>query len=160
MVLPSKKEVYEALERASSDIYGFAMACHGGVQWMAEPAMLDTLLLGLENFWFVSVDDSLDHREFRIEFFRTLWKKCQGKTLPQVKHGTDIPLGQEEMKFFSLPQSTRAILYLRTKKNFNYQDLALVFDQTPEALEVEVEKAREYLLGHRLKWLEKAEGDF
>lgn len=160
--LPSKKEVYEALEGASSDIYGFAMVCHSGVQWMAEPAMLDTLLLGLENFWFMSTEDSLDHREFRVEFFRTLWKKCQGKTLPagQLKRGTDIPLGQEEMKFFTLPQSTRAILYLRTKKNFSYRDLAQVFDQSPEALEIEVEKAREFLLGHRLEWLESAEDEF
>ncbi len=158
--MPSIKTVYHALENAALDAYGFAVACHGGATWQAEPDILDALLLGLENFWFV--DDSageLSHREYREELFKAIWDKCKDKPAT-VRIGTDVPLGHDEMAFYQLPQLARAILFLRTKKRFSYSSIALVVGVSEGVARREVECAREFLLGQRLKPLEWSEEDF
>jgi hypothetical protein len=158
--LPPMKEVYQALEDAAVDLYGFGVVCQGGSPIAADPEVLDTLLLGLENVWFN--EDSkgvLSHLDFREDFFRVLWEKSYGKR-PSVRIGSDVPLGHEEMAFYQLPQLTRAALYLRTKKKFTYPTISRVLGVPEPLLESEVEKAREFLLGRRVKELEWAEEDF
>ncbi|MGZ3740020.1 MAG: hypothetical protein ACXVB9_11650, partial [Bdellovibrionota bacterium] len=141
--LPSIKSVYQALEDAAVDIYGFAMACHGGAAWLAEPVILDSLFLGLENFWFM--DDAsgrLSHKEFREEIFKTVWDKSRGNPAPaQVRIGTDVPLGHEEMAFYQLPQVARAAVYLRSKKRLPYATIGLILGITDGVARTEVEKA-------------------
>ena len=160
--LPSLKSLYQALEEASVDVYGFAVACHGGATWLAEPAVLDSLLLGLENFWFVDNESGrLSHREFREEIFKTIWEKCRGNPAPaRVRIGTDVPLGHDDMAFYQLPQVARAAVFLRSKKRFHYSAIALVLGVTEGVARMEVEKAREFLLGRRLRPLEWSEEDF
>lgn len=158
--LPPIKSVYRALEDAAVDIYGFAVICHGGATWSAEPDMLDALLLGLESYWFTDGDDGqLSHREFREEFFRTLWNKCKDKT-PTARIGTEVPMGHEEMAFYHLPQFARAVLYLRTKKRFSFSSIALVVGRTEGVVRAEVEKAREFLLGRSVRATEWSEDNF
>lgn len=158
--LPSVKSVYMALEDAAVDVYGFAVACHGGAPWMAEPDLLDTLLLGLENFWFTDEENGrLSHREFREELFKALWERCRSKQTP-VKIGTDVPMGHEEMPFYKLPQLARAALFLRTKKRMSYVSIALILGVPEGLVRTEVERAREFLLGRRVKPLEWSEEDF
>jgi hypothetical protein len=158
--LPSVKSVYQALEEAALDCYGFAVVCHGGVSWMAEPNLLDALLLGLENFWFN--DDAagrLSHHEFREELFKAVWERCRDRAQP-AKIGTDVPLGHDEMPFFKLPQLARAALFLRTKKRMSYASISLILG-VPEGLaRSEVERSREFLLGRRVKDVEWSEETF
>lgn len=158
--LPPLKETYEALESAALDLYGFAMACHGGAAISAEPQVLETLLLGLENFWFTEGDSGkLTHREFREDFFRMLWEKSSGKR-NNARIGSELPLGHEEMAFYQLPQLARAALYLRTKKKFSYAAVGMVLGVAEAKVQDEVEKAREFLLGRRVMSLEWSEEDF
>jgi hypothetical protein len=159
-ILPSVKSIYSALEEAAVDLYGFAVACHGGVSWMAEPSLLDVLLLGLENSWFVDDDSGqLSHNEFREEFFKSIWDRSQ-EAAGSPKIGTDVPLGHEEMKFYSLPRAARAALFLRTKKHLSYASIALILGQSEGLVRGEVERAREFLLGRRLHAMEWSEEDF
>ncbi len=158
--LPPLKSVYHALESAALDLYGFAVICHGGAIWAAEPVMMDALLLGLESFWFTEGDDGrLSHEEFREELFRTLWNKCKDKATP-VRIGTEVPMGHDEMAFYHLPQFARAALYLRTKKRFSYASIALITGKAEPAVRLEVEKAREFLLGRRVRMVEWDEESF
>jgi hypothetical protein len=158
--LPAVKSVYQALETAAVDLYGFAVACHGGATWMADPGLLDVLLLGLENFWFVDDDSGqLSHAEFREEFFKAVWEKSRAKDAP-VKIGTDVPLGHEEMAFYQLTQTARAALYLRTKKRMSYASIALVLGLSEGLARSEVERSREFLLGRRVRAMEWSEDDF
>lgn len=159
--LPSIQELYRSLERAAVDLYGFGVVCHEGAAWIAEPEILDTLLLGMENFWFTEDEEgALSHEEFRDEFFRVLWSKCRDKKVT-VKIGTEVPLGHEEMAFYELPLLTRAALYLRTKKNFSYSLIAQILGTEEGIVQEEVERAREFLLGRRLKPVEwEGEDDF
>lgn len=162
--LPSIKAVYHALENAAVDVYGFAVACHGGIPSLAEPDVLDSLLLGLENFWFT--DDSagrLSHKEFREEIFKTVWEKCRDSLQApsaRVRIGTDVPLGHDDMAFYQLPQIARAAVFLRSKKKMPYATIALVLGIQEGVARTEVEKAREFLLGRRLRPLEFTEDDF
>lgn len=162
--LPSIKNVYHALEDAGVDVYGFAVVCHGGATWLAEPDILDSLLLGLENVWFT--DDTggrLSHKEFREEIFKTVWEKCHlnvAAPAARVRIGTDVPLGHDDMVFYQLPQIARAAVYLRSKKKFSYATIALVLGLQEAVARTEVEKAREVLLGRRLRPLEFSEEDF
>jgi|GEM_PF-5651540 len=162
--LPPIKTVYHALENAAVDIYGFAVVCHGGATWSAEPDMMDALLLGLESFWFVDgVDGQLSHREFREELFRAVWDKCKesGREKPMpARIGTEVPMGHDEMAFYHLPQLPRAALYLRTKKRFSYASIALVVGGSEGVVRSEVEKAREFLLGRRVRAMEWSEDNF
>jgi hypothetical protein len=149
-----------ALEGAALDLYGFAVICHGGAAWTAEPDVLESLLLGLENHWFTEGDNGeLSHQEFREELFRTLWEKCKG-TRPSARVGTQVPLGHEEMIFFQLPLLTRAVLYLRTKKRMSYPTMAHILSIGEGVVREEVERGREYLLGHRLPRLDGMEEEF
>jgi hypothetical protein len=161
---PSIKNVYHALEDAGVDIYGFAIACHGGATWLAEPDILDSLLLGLENFWFVDdVSGRLSHKEFREEIFKTVWEKCRANVnapSARVRIGTDVPLGHDDMAFYQLPQIARATVYLRSKKKFSYPTIALILGIPEAVARTEVEKAREFLLGRRVRPLEYSEDDF
>jgi hypothetical protein len=158
--LPSVKSVYEALENAAVDVYGFATAAQGGAPWMAEPEILDVLLLGLENFWFVDDETGrLSHREFREEIFKAVWERFRDKT-PSVRIGTDVPLGHEEMRFYQLPQAARAALFLRTKKRMSYPSIALILGTTEGLVRGEVERAREFLLGRRVRAVDWSEDDF
>ena len=153
------REVYNALELASLDLYGFAVVCQGGGAWSADPIVLDTLLLGLENHWFSDFEGNYSHEEYREDFFRLLWKKSKGN-MPIPKIGSDVPMGHEEMRFYQLPQFSRALLYLRTKKTFSYASLSLIFEVPAPILEEEVEKSREFLLGKRIKLPDWTEEDF
>lgn len=155
------KETYEALEEAALDLYGFAMACHGGAALAAEPQVMEALLLGLENVWFTEGDaGKLTHKEFREDFFRVLWQKSVGKGNP-TKIGGELPLGHEEMAFYQLPQLARAALFLRTKKRFAYPAVAMILGVAEPQVQEEVEKAREYLLGRRVRSLDwNEEEDF
>ena len=158
--LPSVKSIYQSLEQAAVDAFGFAVICQGGASWMAESVVLDSLLLALENFWFVEDDSGrLSHREYREELFKTVWEKAGSKP-SSVKIGTDVPLGHEEMSFYQLPLLPRAVLFLRTKKRFSYSSIALVLGITEGMARIEAERAREFLLGRRLKPLEWTEEDF
>lgn len=158
--LPPIKSIYRALENAAIDLFGFAVVCHGGASWAAEPDMLDSLLLGLESFWFTEDDNGqLSHREFREEFFRNLWHKCKDKSSP-VRVGSEVPLGHEEMAFYHLPQFARAVLYLRTRKRFSYSSIALVLGHSEGVVRNEMEKAREFLLGRRVRAVEWSEENF
>jgi hypothetical protein len=160
--LPALKTIYQALEDAALDVYGFAVACQDGAPWAAEPAILDALLLGLENFWFTDDERGRpSHREFREELFKSVWERCREQGKPAaVRIGTDVPLGHDEMAFYRLPQAARAALFLRTKKRFPYATIALVLGIPEGVVRTEVEKAREFLLGRRLKPLEWSEEDF
>jgi hypothetical protein len=158
--LPAMKEIYGALEAAALDLYGLALVCQGGSPLAAEPEVLATLFLGLENSWFV--EDSagkLSHQEFREEFFRALWEKSQAIG-PSVRIGTDVPLGHEEMGFYQLSRLARAAVYLRTKRQFSYASLSLILGTAEPRIREEVERAREFLLGHRVKPLDWSEEDF
>jgi len=162
--LPPIKSVYRALENAAVDLYGFSVVCHDGATWMAEPVLMDSLLLSLENFWFTeSEDGQLSHLEFREVLFRALWKQCNEsgveKSTP-IRIGTDVPMGHEEMAFYHLPQLPRAALYLRTKKRFSYAAIALVVGVSEGVVRAEVEKAREFLLGRRVRAVEWNEDNF
>lgn len=159
-ILPPMREVYRALEEAALDLYGFAMVCQGGAAWAAEPEILDTLLLGLENVWFnENMKGELSHLDFREDFFRVVWEKSQGKR-PAVRIGTEVPLGHDEMPFYQLPQLARAALYLRTKKKFPYSTLSRIFGVAEPMVEEEVEKGREFLLGRRVRSLDWSEEEF
>ena len=158
--LPSIKAVYHALEGAGVDLYGFAVVCQGGASWSAEPLVLEVLLLGLENFWFMEeTSGRLTHQEFREEFFRALWERAKEKP-SLVSIGTDVPFGHEEMAFYQLPIAARAALFLRTKKRFSYASVAMILGIAEARVRDEVERAREYLLGRRLKAVEFSEEDF
>ena len=158
--LPPIKSVYRALEGAALDLYGFAVVCHGGASWLAEPDLLEVLFLGLENFWFMEeTSGELTHKEFRDDFFRVLWEKAKNRSAP-VRIGTEVPLGHEEMGFYQLSQPARAALFLRTKKRFSYAAIALTLGQSEAEVRAEVEKAREFLLGRRVKAVEWNEDDF
>lgn len=158
--LPPIKTVYRALEDAAVDLYGFAVVCHGGAGWMAEPALLDSLLKGLESFWFPEgASGQPSHQEFREEFFKALWEKSRDKASP-VKIGTDVPLGHDEMAFYQLPQMARAALYLRSKKRFAFSSIALILGSPEGVVRSEVEKAREVLLGRRVKNVDWGGEDF
>lgn len=158
--LPPIKSIYHAIENAAVDLYGFAVVCHGGAPWSAEPDVLDALLLGLENFWFVERGDGqLSHREFREEIFKAIWEKCRDKAVP-VRIGTDVPLGHEEMVFYQLPQLARAAIFLRTKKHFAYASVALILGITEGMARSEVERAREFLLGRRVRGVDWDEDNF
>jgi hypothetical protein len=161
VALPALQDVYTAMENASIDLYGFAMVCHNGVSFSAEPAILDVMLLGLENHWFTENEKNrLSHEEFRLEFFRSHWVKCMGMN-PQGKIGTELPLGHEDMAFYKMPQISRAIIYLRTKKKFSYGWISMILGGLPEGIiEEEVERAREFLLGRRVKVPEWSEEEF
>jgi hypothetical protein len=157
---PIAKDVYTALENAATDLFGFSLVCHGGGGQFAEPAVLDTLLLGLENQWFTpGGSGALSHEEFREDFFRSLWERCRGAR-GKVMVGTDVPLGHEEMAFYQLPQLARAALYLRVRKRFSYLAVALVLGTGEGVVREEIERAREYLLGRRLKNVDWTEEDF
>jgi hypothetical protein len=159
--LPPIKTVYRALENAAVDLYGFAVVCQGGAAWAAEPGLYDSLLLGLENFWFTEGHDGqLSHHEFREELFRAIWLKSRDKQHPPVKIGTDVPLGHEEMTFYQLPQSARAALYLRSKKHLSFSSIALILGSPEGVVRAEVEKAREFLLGRRVRAVEWGGEDF
>jgi hypothetical protein len=154
------KDVYTALENAATDLYGFSFVCHGGGGQFAEPAVLDTLLLGLENQWFTeTVSGALSHEEFREDFFRSLWERCRGAR-GKVSVGMDVPLGHDEMVFYQLPQMARAALYLRVRKRFSYLAIALTLGAGEGVVREEIEKAREFLLGRRLKNVDWTEEDF
>lgn len=158
LLLP--KAVHTALENAATDLYGFSLVCHGGGGQFAEPAVLDTLLLGLENQWFTESDSgSLSHDEFREDFFRSLWERCRGAK-GKVMVGTDVPLGHDEMAFYQLPQLARAALYLRVRKRFSYLAVALTLGIGEGVVREEIERAREFLLGRRLKSVDWTEEDF
>jgi len=158
--LPPIKEVYGALEAAAVDLYGFGMVCSGGAAWAAEPEVLETLLLGLENVWFTEDDKGvMSHTGFREDFFKVLWDKCNGKK-NTIRIGTEVPLGHEEMPFYQLPQFARAALYLRTKKRFDYATVSMVLSAPEPLVRQEVETAREFLLGRRVRSLEWSEEDF
>lgn len=160
--LPPLKETYGALENAGLDLYGFAMVLHAGNTATAEAALLDTLLMGLENDWFtetVSQGAGLTHNEFREDFFKDLWHRSRGASIaPRL--GTEVPLGHDEMNFYRLPQLVRAALFLRTKKQLPYASLALILGQAEEQLRKEVERAREFLLGRQVRAFTAAEEDF
>ncbi|MGE3262699.1 MAG: hypothetical protein AB7K68_13035 [Bacteriovoracia bacterium] len=158
--LLSSKELYRALENAAVDLYGFGVVCQAGVAWLAEPDLLDTLLLGLENFWFTENESGLlSHQEFREEFFRSVWEKGKGrKTEPQG--GAEVPLGHEEMAFYQLSQLARAATYLRTRKGMPYSSIALILGYSEDQVKKEIEKAREYLLGRSLRDFNWSEEDF
>jgi hypothetical protein len=163
--IPPLKTVYRALEEATLDLYGFAVVCNGGASWAAEPGLYDSLFLGLENFWFIEdLNGQLTHREFREEFFRTVWEKSRESTnvlkSSPLKLGTDVPLGHEEMPFYQLPQLARAALYLRVKKNFAFSSVALILGTPEPTIRTEVERAREFLLGRRVRNLDWGGEDF
>lgn len=162
--LPPLKTVYRALENASVDLFGFAVICHGGAPWSAEPDLLDALLLGLESFWFTEGDDGqLSHREFREELFKAVWERSKegGREKPMpARIGTDVPMGHDEMAFYQLPQLPRAALFLRTKKRFSYASIAMVVGIPEGVVRSEVEKAREFLLGRRVRVMEWSEDNF
>jgi len=148
--LPQLKLVYRALEGAAIDLYGFAVVCHGGATWLAEPDLLDALFLGLESFWFTEEESGLSHAEFREELFRALWERAKGRASP-VRVGSEVPLGHEEMAFYQLSQVARAALYLRTRKRFDYASIALVLGLGESEARAEVEQARERLLGRSVR---------
>lgn len=158
--LPSIKELYSAIEGAAVDLYGFGMVCSSGVPWIAEPDILDVLMLGLEKFWFTENEEgAISHQEFREDLFKSLWEKCRGQVVkPQV--GIDVPLGHDEMPFYKLPQLTRAALYLRSKKRMSYSSISLILGTPESLLREEIEKGREYLLGRRVRDLHWAEEEF
>ena len=158
--LPPIKTIYRALENAAVDLYGFAVVCHGGAGWMAEPGLYDALFLGLESFWFTEGEDGqLSHQEFREELFKAVWEKSRDKATP-VKIGTDVPLGHEEMPFYQLPQLARAAVFLRTKKRFAFSSIALILGSPEGVVRSEVEKAREFLLGRRVRGADWGGEDF
>ena len=148
------QDVYRAIEAAAVDLYGFSVVCCSGAVWIAEPELLEILILGLEKFWFTEGGNGqLSHLEFREEFYREIWGKLRGRQLkPQV--GVDVPLGHEEMLFYRLPQFARAALYLRSKKRMSYASVALILGVSEVVVREEVEKGREFLLGRRLKNIE------
>jgi hypothetical protein len=155
--LPAVQDLYRSLETAAVDIYGFGVICHEGASWLAEPEILDTLLLGMENFWFTDEGAGVvSHKEFREDFFRTLWKKSQEKRI-SIHSGSDVPMGHEEMAFYELPLFSRAALYLRTKKQFSFPLIASILGSESGAVEEEIERAREFLLGRRIKPLAATE---
>ncbi len=158
--LPPMKEVYDALEEAAVDLYGFGVVCMEGVTALAEPAILDTLLLGLENLWFrESMENKFTYKEFREDFFRALWEKCQGRKT-NFRIGSDVPLGHAEMPFYRMPQLARAAIYLRTKKHFSYASVAMILGVSQAMVEEEIERCREFLLGRRVAALQWTEEDF
>ncbi|MGZ3693757.1 MAG: hypothetical protein ACXWQO_06125 [Bdellovibrionota bacterium] len=158
--LPSIKELYRAIENAATDLYGFGVICQSGITWVAEPDLLDTLLLGLENFWFTENDSGLlSHDEFREEFFKAVWEKGKGRKHAPEK-GADVPIGHQEMSFYHLGQVSRAAIYLRTKKQMPYSSIALILGSNESQVRTEIEKAREYLLGRSLRDFEWSEEEF
>ena len=158
--LPEIQDMYRALEAAAQDLFGFAVVCHQGANWLAEPALLDVLLLGMENFWFSEREGNLSHKEYSEEFFRAIWHRAQGEK-KSIQVGSDVPLGHDEMAFYELPQRARSALYLRSKKRFSFEFIASIMEIDRASVEEEVERAREFLLGKRIKPFEFAsEEDF
>lgn len=158
--LPSTKELYRAIENAAADLYGFGVVCQSGVAWVAEPDLLDTLLLGLENFWFTEGEGGLlSHMEFREDFFRAIWERGRGKKLDKPSGG-DQPIGHQQMAFYRLSQFARAAIYLRTKKQMAYATIALILGASESQVRQEIEAAREHLLGRKPRLLEWSEEEF
>lgn len=158
--LPSIKELYRSLESAGVDLYGFGVVVCNGSLWIAEPDILDTLLLALENSWFTEdKSGDLTHAEFREDIFQLLWRKSKDKK-PNVKMGVEVPIGQEEMAFYQLPKLTRAALYLRVKKSFSYSSIAMILETPEGVIREEIEKGREALLGRGLKHFDFSEDEF
>lgn len=157
--LPPLQETMQAMEGAASDLYGFALICFGGVAWVAEPEILDTLFLGLENMWFTMGDNNrISHLEFRDDFFKSIWDRAKGKSVQA--NPEDVPLGHEEMNFYKLPQVSRAIIYLRSKKHFSVASVSAILGVEEGVVREEIEQAREFLLGRSVKNLEWLEGEF
>ena len=100
----------------------------------------------------------------------TINKKPAAAQATELKEGheqkedemVEIPLIEDQ---FQNMQTGRVWLWdasiaVRTKKKFSYASIALILG-SPEALvRAEVEKAREFLLGRRLKAVEWSEEDF
>lgn len=160
VALPDLKEIHLALTEASVDLFGFSVVCLAGVVWAAEKEVLDTLYVGLEKYWFTTVDDEKpNHREFRDEFFKNLWLRVKGKTI-NVQLGVDVPLGHETMKFYQLDKLERAILYLRTKKQLSIKSLSFIFDLHPNDIRNNLEESRMKLLGRKMREISVVEEDF
>ena len=154
------KELYQAMEKAAEDLFGFGVVLNSGGMTMAEQEILDILFLGLENYWFTRDDaGGLSHKEFREEFFRVFWER-NNKELANLRIGIDVPLGHEEMKFYKLPLFSRAVLFLRTKKKFDYPSISLIMSAPVAIVREELEKSREFILGRGLPPIECSEEDF
>lgn len=157
--LPPLQETMQAMEAAAADLYGFALVCLGGVAWVAEPEILDTLFLGLENMWFTAGDNNrISHHEFKDDFFKALWDRVKGKNVKT--NPEDIPLGQEEMFFYKLPQVSRAILYLRSQKQFSLTSISAIIGLEIGVVREEMERGREFLLGRSIRAFDLAEEEF
>ncbi|MCO5141469.1 MAG: hypothetical protein M9962_00085 [Oligoflexia bacterium] len=158
--LPDLKEIHSALTEASVDLFGFSVVCLGGVTWAAEKEVLDTLYVGLEKYWFTTIDgEKPSHKEFREEFFKNLWLRVKGKTI-NVQLGIDVPLGHEAMRFYKLGKLERALLYLRTKKQFSIKTLSFIFDLHVDEVRKNLEESRTLMLGRKVREVSVIEEDF
>jgi hypothetical protein len=156
--LPSLPELARALEGAAGDLFGFAMALSGGKPEIAEPLVLDTLLHGLENHWFIADDlGEMNHREFRLELYQNLWKRSEGSVKPEGHHGLRT---DQKMPFFSLPREVRGALFLTSKRKVPASEVAMVLGLAQEQVRRALEKGREHLLGKKLTEVALSEEDF
>lgn len=151
--LPDLKTFHAGISHAAVDLYSFAVVCYSGQEWLAEDLVLDTLFLALENVWFsLSEKGTFSHTEYREECFQKIWQEFQSRGGLSAGVATkELPLGHEEMRFYRLDTQARALLYLKTKKKFDYAALARIFGLEEEEARKSVEHSREYLLGRGLK---------
>ena len=146
------EEVMMAIRKAGQDLAPLSMiSCRDQLQ--AETLVLDVILLSLEVGWFcrsVNWGDEFTHMEFREDLFSLLWKKI-GEARSLGLGGARSVYGESEMPFFQLDMRVRAILYLRTKARFSFEQIERILeDESAANIEIELNQVREELLGRKL----------
>jgi hypothetical protein len=149
----SLPELNRALIAAGQELYSFAMSLWG-LEERAKKEVCDILLVALEHNYFVREVNGqglLSHLEFREEFYTLLYKRAVD-TLG-LAH---LPIEASELKFFKLPLQHRAMLYLKSRLNFDNKTLAKILRTDEASLRLEIAVARECLLGRKaMQWPEE-----
>lgn len=136
-------ELSQALAKAGSELYGFAMALWANDE-QARKEIADVLLLALEQGYFVrSIEEEgqLSYAEHREAIYSQIFRRAE-KAFPEID-----PEISQEIRFYALSSKERAAVYLRARAQMTWDSIATIVSCQADAARNLVTGGRERLLG-------------
>lgn len=141
LMLSEFERLNRILEQLAIDLFGFAQICGIGESFRAEQILLDTISRAVEC-------GDLDQIEFEPLYLREkLLTEAWSFLSANIQPASDLSFE----RFYSLPQKTRAAIYLRHRLGFTFIAIGRVLSLSELQVRNLVLVAREQIVGRPLR---------